>query len=85
MTKIELIKDTYICDNCKGEFLGSTIKLVPKSDGISMPLVNVYCYNPIQDKIFKMPYDSLTNIDLLIACPLCGQVHLDGFQVKKVL
>jgi hypothetical protein len=83
MTKLESLTSISICDNCKCEFTTGSVKLVVPTKNFHAPTMSAIAYNLKTDKITKSLYHFLEDGDMLLACPKCGQVHLDGFNVKQ--
>jgi len=86
MNLTELIKTDkklYKCDECKGTFKSSEVKLVDPADNVKIltPGYKIMCVekdgticgkqNPLKDEG-----------DRLLSCPKCGQLHLNGFDSK---
>lgn len=74
----------YECDNCKAGFKSVELKLVDPADNItiSTPGYKIMCVEA-DGTICGKPNPRKADGDKLLACPKCGQVHLDGFHLKQ--
>ena len=86
MNMTELIeKDQYVyeCDECKGTFKAVEVKLVNPADNItiSTPGYKIMCVEK-DGNICGKPNPRERDGDKLLACPKCGQIHLNGFNLR---
>lgn len=83
---VDLIeKDQYVyeCDECKHAFKAVEIKLVDPADNFTVltPGYKIMCVEA-NGNICGKQNPKKADGDKLIACPKCGEIHLNGFNLK---
>lgn len=85
MTELmEKDRNLYECDECKATFKPMEVKLVDPSDNfvIATPGWQTMCVEK-DGNICGKQNPRERDGDKLLACPKCGQVHLNGFNRKQ--
>jgi len=73
----------YECDECKGTFKATEIKLVDPLDNFTVltPGYKIMCVEK-DGNLSNKPNPRQRDGDKLLACPKCGHIHLNGFNLR---